>query len=180
MQSRIVRRFALLVICLACACSGGGGGAPQDTLSPQAPNLQGVDLSGRPFHLSSFRGRTVLLVFWASWCSICTHDMQALKLLHRRLGAQGLAIVAVAIDDTAERAREFARRNELPFTVLVDNGLAKELYKVQALPDSYVINPQGRFKKVRDPETQAFTYQMSGPRDWGSKEAYMSLYEALQ
>lgn len=104
-----------------------------------------MDLAGKPIHLSDYRGRLVLLNFWASWCGPCREEMPTLSRWQRRYGARGLQVIGVAMDDDAQVARQFLRRYPVSYPVIMGDAPLGESYGgVLGLPTTYLIDGRGR------------------------------------
>jgi peroxiredoxin len=104
--------------------------------SLEAPDFELPDLEGEPFHYSSLGKRKKIVVTWASWCG-CRYDLPAWQRLSEELGPQGLDVVSVALDDSAEAAKEWveAADPQPTFPVLVDREhLLGELYGITNVP----------------------------------------------
>lgn len=127
-----------------------------------APDFVLETVTGRTIRLTEFRGRPVLLHFWATFCAPCVREMPALDTLWRNYRTRGLVILAVAADRGASRVVEdFVRRGSYGFPVLLDGeGEVRDRYEVTALPTTYLIGPHGRFLG-----------RMVGERDWNSDRA---------
>ncbi len=128
--------------------------------APLAP-LFGAD--GKKIDLSAYRGKVVLLNFWATWCAPCIREMPSLDMLHERLGGRSFAVVAVSIDRAGfARIKPFlARIRVTKLHVYLDKS--SKLYRkfgVQALPTTFLIDHQGRVRGY-----------LEGPAEWDSKEA---------
>ena len=117
-------------------------GAPAG--SRQAPNFSLNDLSGNAVSLSQQRGKTVLINFWATWCDSCKEETPALQRLHTRLGAAGLVILGVSMDEDAKAVPPFARAYGLTFPLLIADKKIVADYQVRSLPTSYLIDADGR------------------------------------
>lgn len=155
-------------LCLSMAEARGaasGGFVPLE--SPRrAPDFSLEDLNGRTRSLKDFRGRTVLLHFWASWCEPCREEFPALKGLWRSIAGEeksksnDLVILAVA-EDSAERVAPFVSERGVEFPVLLDQygGVMRD-YGVSVIPVSVVIDGDGMIRAV-----------LVGPRDYSSDEA---------
>lgn len=125
------------------------------------------DVSGQTVRLADFRGRAVLLNFWASWCTPCEMEMPAIERLHRQLGDR-IAVVAVNFREPAGLVRAFGARRALTFHMLVDrDGDVATRYAVPALPFTVVLDREGR--------PLGFA---RGPRNWDSPAA-IALFERL-
>ena len=88
--------------------------------NPRPPFTLGAS-DGRVVSADDFDGRVLLVNFWATWCTPCLKEMPMLDGLHERLGPAGLDIVGIALDDV-QRAREFAAKLGIDYTILVGAG----------------------------------------------------------
>lgn len=114
-----------------------------------APDFELCDLSGAPVRLSDFRGKTVLLQFWASWCPDCRAEIPQIKEMFAAADPQKVAFVAVSFDKTLEDLARFASENELPGVQLYDpagkkDSVVADSYGVKWVPTLYVIGPDGK------------------------------------
>lgn len=121
------------------ASSGGtarqGSAAPDFTL----PDLNGTDVA-----LSSFRGKVVLLNFFATWCPPCNAELPDLLTLYADYQTRGLEIVAVDQAEARDTVARFVDENEVPFTVLLDaKATVSRQYNVRAIPRSLFIDADG-------------------------------------
>lgn len=111
--------------------------------APVAPAFTLPGLKG-DVALGSFRGKAVLVDFWASWCGPCRQSFPWMNGLEKRYGDK-LAIVAVNLDKDREFADNFLAEVPASFTVAFDpSGKTAESYKVKAMPTTYLISPDGR------------------------------------
>ena len=109
-----------------------------------ASDLELLDLSGRPVRLRDFRGRVVLLNFWATWCVPCREEMPALETLARELGPRGLTVVAVNFKESRQEVEAFRQEHKLTFPMLLDSaGQVAERYQVFALPVTILVDRRG-------------------------------------
>jgi peroxiredoxin len=133
--------------------------APRERLP--APGFRLPDLQGVPAGLEDYRGKVVLLHFWATFCSPCLEELPALESLWRRYRGRGFVIVGIAADrGDADVVREFADRTGISFPVLLDaEGAVRNRYEVVALPMSYLIGRDGRFSA-----------RVLGAREWQGPE----------
>jgi peroxiredoxin len=134
-----------------------------------APDVELPDLSGRPARLRDFRGRVVLLNFWATWCAPCREEMPALQLLAQELGPQGLTVVGVNVKEPRSKVEAFVREHELRFPVLLDaDGRVGQAYQVFALPATFIVDRRG-----------SLVGTVLGIRDWAGPDARAYLRQLL-
>lgn len=113
--------------------------APEFSLS----NLQ------RNVKLSDYKGKTVYLDFWASWCGPCKQSFPWMSEMQAKYGAQGLQVVAVNVDKKQSDANAFLAQRPVPFQVLFDaSGQTPQAYAVKAMPTSVLIGPDGKVVQV--------------------------------
>ena len=111
-----------------------------------APMTLILAAGGDLLDLGRFRGKVVLLNFWATWCTPCIRELPAVDRLQSTLGGQGLEVVALSIDDTGiDAPASFARRLGLThLNVYLDfTGTTAEAFPLYGLPISYLIDREG-------------------------------------
>lgn len=150
-----MRRLSLLLLAIgSLACSGAaarapGPEAPREEAPPHAvavgerpPPIRVRSITGAPLDLAT--GKVTLLVFWATWSEPDKRELVELQKLYTHFGAGNLAIVALSIDDEAERLAEFARTYGLTFPIAWDAGHRfAATYRVATDPSTYVIDRKG-------------------------------------
>ena len=96
--------------------------------------------------LRSFRGKTVVLNFFASWCGPCKREAPVLERLWQKERAHGLVVVGVDTNDSRADARRFVHVHDLTYPVVFDHDgrIAANRYAISDLPVTYVLNPKGR------------------------------------
>ena len=112
-----------------------------------APDFELVSLDGKRIKLSDFRGKAVLLNFWATWCSPCKQEMPWFVDLQKKYGSEGLVVLGVAMDDSdASKIAEFTGQMGVNYPVLLGTEKVSEDYgDVQYLPTSFYIDRDGKF-----------------------------------
>jgi peroxiredoxin len=127
-----------------------------------APEFALRDLDGTLRHLASFRGRVVLLHFWATWCPPCRTEMLSMAGLYQAYKDDGFEVVAVASDvQGAQVVQPFVAQLHLSFTTLLDpTGQVTRLYGVTTLPTTYLLDRDGRLVTVA-----------IGGHDWATADA---------
>ncbi|WP_165452181.1 redoxin domain-containing protein [Paenibacillus thalictri] len=134
---------ALALIYAVVQSASGHAVASRLVIGAQAPDFELADLNGRPVKLSDFRGKGVILNFWGSWCGPCVKEMPLLQQAYEA-GIPGVDVIAVNVGESKGTIAEFIKAHGLSFTVLTDpSGDAANLYKVNGLPATFVVNSQG-------------------------------------
>jgi len=128
----------------------------------EAPNFRLRDLDGNLTSLSQFRGKVVLLNFWATWCGPCRVEMPAMEHLYRTLSRREFQILAVSTDPQgAAVTRPFQQKTGLTFPILHDTDMQIGLtYGARSLPMTLMVDRQGVVRQ-----------KIFGARDWDSPEA---------
>ena len=118
-------------------------------LDKPAPALSLSDLDGRTVRLADYRGRPVLLYFWASWCIPCRTEFGLLADAQKAHAGQDLQILGVVYKDTAEPARQFMTAHRGTWPALLDpDGTAARAYAVPGAPTSYYLDRAGIVRAV--------------------------------
>ena len=116
-------------------------------IGAEAPDFSFESLQGEEISLSQYRGKVVLLDFWASWCLPCVVAMPKMKSLYEAYHDEGLEIIGVNLDLSREQALDFVQHFELPWPQYWDGkGYDSELavlFRVKAIPMLYLIDQQG-------------------------------------
>jgi len=120
--------------------------APGSALGDLASDMLGTDAQGAPVRLSSFRGRVVIVNFWATWCPPCRTEIPRLNALRSRYAADGLEVIGVSIDEDGWSAvTPFAAAQEIDYPLALANENVTSAYGgVTALPTTFVIDRDGR------------------------------------
>lgn len=144
-MQKATARIALL---LACLFSHGLALAIEP--GQQAPDIFGRSLlEDKKYRVSDFRGKVLIVDFWASWCGPCIVSMPELSTLRSKMIAAGhgdrFEILGVNLDDDPDKALAFLKRHPVSYPVIVDLlGLGAREFAPRKLPSAYVISPTGR------------------------------------
>ncbi len=136
-----------------------------------APSANFSHLDGTPASLADYRGRAVLLNFWATWCAPCIREMPSLDRLQQTLGPEGLVVLALSTDrGGGDKVRPFIARLGLEnMTIGLDpRGRAAQSFVVPGLPTTYLIDPEGRMVGA-----------MAGPAEWDERDALALIRSVL-
>ena len=149
-------RFFLATIGLGAlmAVASGHGAETNGTdqagwLGKAAPDFALTNLSGATVRLSDFKGKVVLLDFWATWCPPCREEIPELVQLQRQYASRGFTVLGVALDDEgAAVVKPVARKLRIHYPVLIGNSEVAAAYGgIQALPTAFLIGRDGKILK---------------------------------
>jgi thiol-disulfide isomerase/thioredoxin len=162
----------LRAVLLALALLGPAGAAAQALLKPgdgaQAAALKLKDLEGREHALEAYRGKVVLVNFWATWCEPCKEEMPSIERLRRSLEGRPFAVLAVNLAEPDARVQAFLAKVPLGFPVLMDReAAAAKAWRARMLPATFIVGADGRLR-----------YSYIGELDW-SREPVRSQIAAL-
>lgn len=134
-----VRSSILLAVALVAGCSGAGSSEP-------APDFR-VERAEQPVKevkLSSFKGKVVLIDFWATWCGPCKETMPKIEALFAKYASKGLEVMAISNERRAE-VRGFRAKSGVTYPFYVDIwNEATMRFKVDMIPQLYVIDRKGQ------------------------------------
>jgi peroxiredoxin len=136
---RLLPAAFLLTACFAIA-----GAQTVSLVGKKAPEITRTDLNGGRVDLAGFRGKVVLLDFWATWCASCQVEMPAFLQWQRDYGTRGLQIIGISMDDDPALARRLAAKLRLNYPVAMGDEKLGEVYGgVLGLPLTYLIDRKG-------------------------------------
>jgi cytochrome c biogenesis protein CcmG, thiol:disulfide interchange protein DsbE len=166
-RARIGARLALLLIlALGAAAQAAAPAKGKFVALPgaAAPSLELRDMAGKVHRLSDYRGKVVLVNFWATWCEPCRDEMPSMQKLKQRIEAQSkgsFVVLAVNYAENEARIAEFLKQQPLDFPVLLDPfSEVWRAWKPGLLPASFLIGRDGRAR-----------FRVLGELDWASAEA---------
>jgi len=150
------RRFVLLVMQMAISAALPGRlSAGPDARTPAAPrtapDFTRMSLDRRAINLSAYRGKVVLLNFWATWCEPCIAEVPRFAEWQRRYGERGLQILGVSMDDDEAPVRTAYRKYALTYPVVMGDEKLGEMYGgILGLPVTFIIDGNGRIRFQHD------------------------------
>ncbi len=122
-------------------------GRKRSVIGATAPDFTMNDVNKKPVTLSDYKGKYVLLDFWASWCVPCRKDNPFLKAAYEKFKDKNFTIISVSVDQDSKSWKQAITKDQLHWTHISDlkspNKVA-ELYGVQPIPDNFLIDPQGK------------------------------------
>ena len=167
--------IVLLAVCVVNSLAIAGGLMLKMPADSSANNFTLMSAQGHDISLSDYRGKFVLLNFWATWCPPCIKEMPALNVLHNKLkGRNGLNVVAVHAGPALATVKKFLKDNPVDYDVVIDKNMSLSSWQVSGLPTTFLINPDGKI-----------IYKATGEREWDSEEminfikSVMKEYERL-
>jgi len=139
--------FAFVLPVAASPAQAASAPAPVMAGSP-APPFTRPSFDGKPVSLKSYRGKVVLVDFWASWCPPCIIEIPQLIALQKKHAGQ-LQVIGVSMDDDAASARDVAGRFPFNYPLLMGDAKFGHLYGgILGLPSAFLIGPGGRIVKI--------------------------------
>ena len=133
------------------------------------PRLASTDLEGRSVDLRNFRGRVVVVNFWATWCDPCKDEMPSLQRLRSRLAGRPFEILAVNYGEFPQKIGQFLAREKIELPVLLDTQKdTAAQWKVGGLPMTFIVDAKGRVR-----------LWVFGERDWSGEETVRIIEKLL-
>jgi cytochrome c biogenesis protein CcmG, thiol:disulfide interchange protein DsbE len=161
----------LLVAALGAAVAFACAGAELKPWTGGAtPELALADLAGKEHRLADYRGRVVLVNFWATWCEPCREEMPSIDNLRTSLKGKAFEVLAVNMAEPLSRIEKFAATVPVGFPLLRDrDGTTAKSWKAKLLPASFLIGRDGRIR-----------YVAYGELDWSSDAVRARVAELLK
>ena len=141
-RSISLRKMLLVLFIAAAGCTGlgdrNGAATPEKKTSIAKPML--TDFDGRSIDLEQFKGRTIFLNFWATWCKPCIHEMPSIKSAQAGLSKTGIVFLFASNED-ADEIKDFEKIYNYNFNYVKVRNL--EELGMEGLPTTYIFNPRG-------------------------------------
>jgi len=135
--------------------SAAEGLTPEAVVRP-APPFHLQDPEGRRHHLQAYRGRPLIVNFWASWCTPCRRELPSMNRAWAELKPRGVAMLAINLGEDVEAVKGFLAEFPIDFPVLLDpRGNIGQRWRVRGLPTTFVLNGRGEI-----------VYRATGERAW--------------
>lgn len=160
---RAICGMLLFGILLAICFSVGGVwtvNAAESLVNRKAPLFVRRDLNNKILNLKNFRGKVVLLNFWATWCAPCQIEMPVFVEWQRKYGSQGFQVIGISMDDGAAPVRGLVRKLKLNYPIAMgDEKLGARYGRVLGLPMTYLIDRDGKVRAQFQGETNLMTIE---------------------
>ena len=135
--------------------------------TPIAADFDLMDVDGQRHTLAMYRGKIVIVNFWATWCPPCRFELPAMEKVWERLKNKGVVILGINVGEDADTIFTFTADYPVTFPLLLDSDSSvTNKYPVIGLPTTYVINPQGRL-----------IYKAIGTRNWNEDALVKQILE---
>ncbi len=149
-----------LMLCVATAASVAAERSEQSLTPvegrPPAPELDLLDMEGVRHRMADYRGKVVIVNFWATWCPPCREEMPSMQRAYEQLREEGIEMLAVNIGENEDIIFAFTANYPVEFPLLLDLDSATiQSWPVKGLPTTFVVDPQGRL-----------AYRAIGGRAW--------------
>ncbi len=139
--------------------------------NPVPPPLKLTDLDGKVHDLADYKGKVVLVNFWASWCPPCVKEIPSMQRLKEKMAGRPFVILGVNLAEPENEVRDFlASKVTVDFPILMDrDGAALKAWKVFVFPTSFVIGPDGKIR-----------YGLYGEFEWDTEDVIRVMGSLLQ
>lgn len=123
-------------------------------INKKAPIFTAVNIEGKEINLVDYKGKVVLLDFWATWCEPCIAEMPNLLKVYKKYHNKGFEIIGVSLDNSKRRLKSYLEKNNIPWVQVFDGkgwrSPLVELYKVQEIPAPFLIDREGILRQAID------------------------------
>ena len=167
-----MKRFLLLTLCLLAFSAHAikpGKGLTEVPGKPPAPDFELSDIDGKIHHLSDYRGKVLIVNFWATWCPPCREEMPSMERAWQKIKDEGMMMLAINVGEDEDTIFQFTASYPETFPLLLDqDSEVVGPWGVRGLPTTYVVDPKGRV-----------VYRAIGGREWDDP-ALLDKMRALQ
>ena len=167
MNMKIRHKFVLLLFCVAT--TGLAAAAQLDRkIDPPvpAPGFSLMDLDEKIHQLRDYKGKPVIVNFWATWCPPCREEMPSMERAWQKIESEGIAMIGINVGEDFDTVFGFTADIEVSFPLLLDlDGEVTGRWPIRGLPTTYILNPNGEI-----------VYRMIGSREWDDE----SLLDAIR
>jgi len=165
MNYRIYKSLSIVLVLILTSFLNIQGVSAAQTLTevkgkPAAANFKLEDQEGKFVQLTDYKGKVVIINFWATWCPPCRKEMPSMQRAWEKLQKEDIAMLGINVGEDSDAIFAFTAEYPVDFPLLMDktSSVSRE-WRVRGLPSTYVIDPQGRI-----------IYQAIGGREWDAPE----------
>lgn len=158
---KIIQTLLNLLVCLGIS-SGVLAAQLTREFDPPFPaaDFSLIDLDENIHQLSDYKGKPLIVNFWATWCPPCRAEMPSMERAWQKLEAEGIAMVGINVGENFDQVFGFTADVEVSFPLLLDmDGQVTSSWPIQGLPTTYILNPNGEM-----------VYRMIGAREWDDEK----------
>ena len=155
MPTALLRRLlralpcAVLLATVLLATGAAQAGEIKPWRGGKTPALKLPDLDGREHTLAEFKGKVVVVNFWATWCEPCRAEMPSMQKLADKFGPDKLVVLGINYQEGEPRIRRFLVQNPVQFTILMDReGTTTKNWITRVFPTSLIVGPDGRVRHM--------------------------------
>jgi peroxiredoxin len=137
---------------------------------PQAPDFILKDMNGQTHRLADYRGKVVVVNFWATWCPPCVKEMPSMQKAWEAVQQDNVVILAINNGEDIRQVQAFHRKIPLSFPLLLDTNMQiMTEWKARGMPTTFVVDTEGRL-----------AYQALGERNWNHPNILRELRELVR
>lgn len=163
-----MKRFVFLISFLFLVSPALGQELKPWKTGPTPPLALG-DLNGKPVKLADYRGKVVMVQFWATYCPPCIKEMPSMMRLEQKLAGKPFVILAVNMGETDKEVRDFLKKINVDFSILMDSdGKTLADWKVFVAPSTFLVDAKGNIR-----------YTLQGGAEWDAPEYVQKITEML-
>ncbi len=129
----------LVVVPISFAAQNG----PDMLVGKAAPDFTLKDTSGNVVSFSQFKGKPVLIEFWATWCPYCIEVLPGVEKIYKEYSPKGLEVVAISVDNKQDAVAPFLKKNAYSMPVLLDDGKMLKRFNTKVIPTVFLIDRTG-------------------------------------
>jgi peroxiredoxin len=154
--------LACLFSSSALLAAGGAGDGGLDAISerPPAPAFELADPGGEQVRLADYRGKPLIVNFWATWCPPCRAEMPSLQRAWEQVRGDGIELVAINVGESESTIQRFLEQVPISFPLPMDrDSKVVQEWPIRGLPTTFVVDPEGRL-----------AYKAAGEREWDNAD----------
>jgi thiol-disulfide isomerase/thioredoxin len=156
-----IQTFFFLLLCLGVLSETRAAQLTREFDPPfPAAEFSLTDLDEKVHNLSDYKGKPLIVNFWATWCPPCRAEMPSMERAWQKLEPEGIAMIGINVGEDFDQVFGFTADVEVSFPLLLDrDGQVTNAWPIQGLPTTYILNPDGEM-----------VYRMIGAREWDDEK----------